>query len=59
MTRGEKESLLCCLEAICEIDRQAECSAIFFRQVYTAKITALRASGLIERLREDIEKEEQ
>lgn len=57
MTREEKESLLCCLEAVCEIDRQASCSDRFFRQVYTAKITALRASGLLERLRDDIEEE--
>lgn len=30
MTREEKESLLCCLEAVCEIDRQASCSDRFF-----------------------------
>lgn len=41
------------LRSLCEIDRMAGCSDLYFRQVCTARINAIRASGFIEKLAAD------
>ena len=54
MTLEDMRMLLRALDALCEVDRQAGCSDRFFRQVYTARVTALEASGIPRRLAEAI-----
>ena len=55
MDRQDMEALAALLESLTELERQAGCSDRFFRQVYTAKIRALAASGILRRLRAALE----
>ena len=50
MTQNENRELARMLTSLCEIDRMAGCSDLYFRQVCTAKIDAIRASGFIGKL---------
>ena len=47
---GELKECVNMLDSLSKIDRMADCSDRYFRQVCTAKINALRASGIRERL---------
>ena len=57
MDRQDMEALAALLESLTELDRQAGCSDRFFRQVYTARIRALAASGIPQRLKAALEGE--
>lgn len=50
MTAREKRELAAALLSLYELDRFAGCSDRYFRQVFTARINALRAAGLREKL---------
>ena len=50
MTQSDLRELAAALGSLFELDRMAGCSDRYFRQVCTAKINAIRASGFREKL---------
>lgn len=58
MTSNEARALAEALGALYELERFAGCSDRYFRQIFTAKIRALRAAGLREALLAEAEASE-
>lgn len=51
-----KEQLATALETLFDLDRFSGCSDLYFRQVLTQRIKALKASGYTDKLRTDVAK---
>lgn len=55
MNKHQKEELANMLETLFDLDRFSGCSDLYFRQVYTARIKAIKAGGYREMLLAEIE----
>lgn len=58
MTAQEKRELSTALESLFDLDRFSSCSDRYFRQVFTQKITAVKAGGYREKLLAEAETDE-
>lgn len=50
MTKQEKAELAEVLKVLCDLDRYADCSDRFFRQVFAQRVKVIKAYGYIDKL---------